>query len=133
MTEDLNASPCAPLRWGIERAHIVALFDDGGMETIHLVDLDVEEGREEALPEHEGGPVGSQMRYYCTLRPRGASPPDVWVGSDVNVAVVGTTTNGPTIVVGGRGLFGRVDDGVFEIEFGQPPRMTTWSEAEGTR
>jgi hypothetical protein len=46
-------SPQSPVRWRINAAHVVVLTDGGGLEAIHLVDLDVEEGREESVPRRD--------------------------------------------------------------------------------
>lgn len=126
MTDRVERSPRSPVRWRIDAAHVVVLPDSADLEAIHLVDLDVEEGREEAVPDRDDRPDAWSLRYYCTVRPRGASAPDAWVGADAAVTIVGIDAGGATVTMVGRALFGRGDDGAFEIEFGAAPSMTTW-------
>jgi hypothetical protein len=72
------------------------------------------------------------LRYYCTVRPRGASPPDAWVGAAAAITILGVDGCGATVTMAGQALFGLGDDGAFEIEFDAPPHMTTWRKDGST-
>lgn len=108
-------------------AHVVVLLDDGSLEVFHGLDLEIEEGREEALPEVDHGPRASELRYYCTVRPRETPEPDVWIGSGAVVTIIGMASSGTTVTIPGRGMYDRIGDGAFQIEFGSPPAMTSWT------
>ncbi len=58
-------------------AHVVVVLDTGGTEVFHGIDLAIEEEREEAIPDDDGGLQASILRYYCCICPHGAAELDV--------------------------------------------------------
>ncbi|MFD1033151.1 hypothetical protein ACFQ15_00600 [Sphingomonas hankookensis] len=110
----------------LDGAHVVVLLDDGRLEVFHGLDLAIEEGREEALPEVNDGPRASELRYYCIVRPRATPEPDVWIGSGAVVTIIGMALGGATVTMAGRGMYDQIGDGAFQIEFETSPAMTTW-------
>lgn len=108
----------------LDGAHVVVLLDDGALEVFHGLDLEIEEGREEALPDEDDGARASQLRYYCTVRPCATPEPDVWIGSDATVTIIGWAPKDATVTMAGRGMYDRIGDGSFQIEFESPPAMT---------
>ncbi|WP_454278199.1 hypothetical protein [Sphingomonas sp. Marseille-Q8236] len=111
----------------LDGAHVVVLLDDGVLEVFHGLDLEIEEGREEALPDDDRGARASRLRYYCTIRPRATPEPDVWIGSDATVTIIGTAPKNSTVTMAGRGMYDRIGDGSFQIEFESPPAMTMFT------
>lgn len=127
MMTDAGIPPHRSIRWELAEAHVVVLLDDGGMESMHALTLEVEEGRDEDVPKTDGSAAGALMRYFCAIRIRGTATPNAWVRSGAIAAIIGQAGDAATIALGGRCLFGRGDKGTFEIEFDAPPSMTTWS------
>ncbi|WP_294309720.1 hypothetical protein [Sphingomonas yabuuchiae] len=108
----------------LDGAHVVVLLDDGVLEVFHGLDLEIEEGREEALPDDDDGARAFQLRYYCTIRPRATPEPDIWIGSDATVTIIGSAPNDTTVTIAGRGMYDRIGDRSFQIEFEATPAMT---------
>lgn len=128
MMTDADILPHRSTRWELADAHVVVLLDNGGMKSMHDLALEVEEGRDEDVPEADGGAIGAAMRYFCAIRIQGTTTPDAWAGSGAIATIIGKAGDGTTIAMGGRCLFGHADEGTFEIEFDAPPSMTTWSK-----
>lgn len=130
--DDNDFGPRATARWVLTEAHVVARSADGGVEAIHLIDVEIEEGREELIADADDERFASSMRYYCAVRPRGVEEADVWVGSDALVTIIGKATDGSTVTLSGHGIFSRTGAATFEAEYAARPSMTTWRRAEVT-
>ena len=123
VTTELSGFNAAVIR-RLDAAHVVVVLDTGGTEVFHGIDLAIEEGREEVIPDDDGGSQASILRYYCGIRPHGAAEPDVWIGTGAMITIVGMGSGGTTFTMAGRGLYDRTEGSTFQIEFEAPPMMT---------
>lgn len=128
--DDNDLGPRAAARWVLTDAHVVARSEDGEVEAIHCIDIEIEEGREELIPNADDERFASSMRYYCAVRPRGVAEADAWVGSDALVTIIGQARDGSTVTLSGHGIFSRTGAATFEAEYAAPPGMTTWRPVE---
>lgn len=127
--DDNDLGPRAAARWFLTDAHVVARSEDGGVEAIHRIDVEIEEGREELISDVDDERFASCMRYCFAVRPRGVMEADAWVGSDAFVTIVGRANDGSTVTLSGHGIFSRTGAATFEAEYAELPSMTTWCPA----
>ena len=122
MTEDPWAAHISSFE--IKGAQIAGVEQGGNVLVRHDLHLRVTEGRFEHLADDDRGrPAPSNLRYSCHADVVGASVPDYWSGTDMQLVITGTHENGARITIAGLGAIGFDDDGSPRIEFENAPEM----------